>query len=151
AAVPQERAHRVHLGVAGPGVAAARVDLLEDHARRRQAETGAAVLLRDQRGEPAVLGQRADELLGIAVGLEPAPVLARKAGAQLADGGPDLELLLRRLEVHREEATAAAPSVAVCPLRRGASTPRAAIARLGSRRESAGVDRRLRRPPRGCA
>ena len=35
------------------------VDLLEDHARRREREPCAAVLLRDERGEPAVLGQRA--------------------------------------------------------------------------------------------
>ena len=34
-AVPEDRAHRVHLRVAGARVAAARVDLLEDHARRR--------------------------------------------------------------------------------------------------------------------
>ena len=35
-AVPQDRAHDVHLRVAGARVAAGRVDLLEDHARRRE-------------------------------------------------------------------------------------------------------------------
>ena len=42
-------------------------------------EAGAAVLLRDQRRQPAVLGQRRDELLRVAVRLEPAPVLAGEA------------------------------------------------------------------------
>src|SRR5207244_1117894 len=77
------------------------VHLLEDDRGRREAEAGAAVLLRDERGQPAVLGQRADELLGVAVGLEPAPVLVGKAPAELADRGPDLTQLLRDREVHR--------------------------------------------------
>ena len=64
-------------------------------ARRRDPEPGAAVLLRDQRREPAVLGQRADELLRVAVGLEPAPVLAREAVAELADRRADLVQLGR--------------------------------------------------------
>ena len=100
-AVPEDRAHHVHLGVAGAGVAAGGVDLLEDHARRRQREPGAAVLLGDQRGQPALLGQRGDELLRVAVGLEPAPVLAGEPRAQLAHGGADLVQLGRRREVHQ--------------------------------------------------
>ena len=63
------------------------------------AEAGAAVFLRDERRQPAGLGQRADELLGVAVGLERAPVLARKAGAELAHGRADLAQLGRLLEV----------------------------------------------------
>ena len=47
-------------------------------------EPGAAVLLRDQRGEPAVLGERLHELVGVAVGLQAAPVRAVEALAQLA-------------------------------------------------------------------
>ena len=87
ASVAEQRAHDVHLRMAGAGVAAGGVDLLEDDARRREPEAGAAVLLRDERREPAVLGQGGDELLRIAVGLELPPVLAREAGAELADGG----------------------------------------------------------------
>ena len=73
-----------------PAVAARGVDLLEDHARGGEAEPGAAVLLRDQRGQPSVLGQRRDELLRVAVGLEPAPVLAGETSAKVADGTSDL-------------------------------------------------------------
>src|SRR6185295_19550463 len=47
-AVPQQRAHRVHLRVARAGVAAGRVDLLEDDGRLLEAEAAAAVLGRDQ-------------------------------------------------------------------------------------------------------
>ena len=103
-AVAQDRPHRVHLRVAGGRVAAGSVDLLEDDARRRQAEPGAAVLLRDQRGEPAVLGQCGDELLRIAVGLEAAPVLAREARAELAHGRADLVQLVGYGEVHQSRA-----------------------------------------------
>ena len=42
------------------------VDLFHDHRRLGEAEPGAAVLLRDQRRQPAGLGQRVDERLGIA-------------------------------------------------------------------------------------
>ena len=44
-------------------------------------------------------GQRRDELLRVAVGLERAPVLAGEAGAELAHGRTDLVQLLRRREV----------------------------------------------------
>ncbi len=100
-AVAQDRAHRVHLRMAGARVTPGRVDLLQDHARGRDRQPGAAVLLRDQGGEPAVLGQRRDERLGIAVGLERTPVLAGELLAQLPDGGADLTQLRRRGEVHR--------------------------------------------------
>ena len=61
-AVPEHRAHGVHLGVAGRRVAARLVHGLEDRAARRQRQAGAAVLLGDQRAEIAGLGQRLDEL-----------------------------------------------------------------------------------------
>src|SRR5256885_14091323 len=64
-AVAQQRAHVVHLAVAGARVAAAAVDLFHDHAGLGQAQARAAVLLRDQRGQPAGLGQRVHEGLGI--------------------------------------------------------------------------------------
>ena len=61
-AVPQHRAHRVHLGVAGRRVAARLVHGLQDGAAGRQRQPGAAVLLRDQRAEIAGLGEGIDEL-----------------------------------------------------------------------------------------
>src|SRR5207247_11112648 len=82
-------------------VAARGIDLLEDHARCGDREARAAVVLGDQRREPAVVGQCLDELLGVAVRLERAPVLAGEALAELADGGPDLVQLGRDDEVHQ--------------------------------------------------
>src|SRR5262245_56241221 len=88
--------------MAGARVAAGGVDLLEDRARSRQPEACAAVLLRDERRQPAGLGQGADELLGVAVGLERPPVLPGEVGAEFADGRADLRELGRLLEVHVE-------------------------------------------------
>src|SRR5256885_1120219 len=65
-AVPQERPHVVHLAVTRARIAAAAIDLLHDHRGFRQAEAGAAVFLRDQRGEPARLGERVDDASGYA-------------------------------------------------------------------------------------
>ena len=62
-------------------------------------EACAPVLLRNEGGKPAVLGQRRHELLRVAVGLERAPVLTGEAGAELAHGRTDLVQLLRRREV----------------------------------------------------
>jgi hypothetical protein len=63
--VAQQRSHVVHLAVARAGVGAAAVDLLHDHARLGEAEARAAVVVRDQRGEPARLRERVDEGLRI--------------------------------------------------------------------------------------
>jgi hypothetical protein len=85
-AVAEDRAHRVELRVAGGAVAALRVDRLQDGRGHRKPEPGAAVLLRDQDGEVARLGQRGDELGRIgALAVEPAPVLAGEARAELRD------------------------------------------------------------------
>ena len=83
-AVPQQRAHRVHLRVARARVAAGGVDLLEDDGRLLEPEAAAAVLGRDQDGEQAGGGHRLDERLGVAVGLEVAPVRAREVRADRA-------------------------------------------------------------------
>ena len=86
-AVPQQRAHRVHLRVAGAGVAAAAVDLLEDDRRLGDAEARAAVVLRNQRRQVAGAGERLDERVGIrARRVELAPVAVGKRLAQIADG-----------------------------------------------------------------
>ena len=51
AAVAQQRAHRVHLRMAGGAVAAAGVDFLQDGGGLDHREPAAAVFLRDQGGE----------------------------------------------------------------------------------------------------
>ena len=74
-AVAQQRAHDVHLRVAGRGVAAGAIDLLEDQRCLGEAETGSAILARDQRREIARLGQRRHERVGIgSLRIELAPV-----------------------------------------------------------------------------
>src|SRR5436190_8673019 len=82
----QQRAHDVHLRVARAGVRARAVDLLEDDRRLGDVEATAAVLLRDQRGEPARVGERLDERIGIAGTLvDVLPVRAVELSAQLAN------------------------------------------------------------------
>ena len=89
-AVPQHRAHGVHLRVAGRAVAARGVDLLHDGDGGRHREPAAAVFLGDQRGEEAGLRQRIDEVDRIgALAIEVAPVLAGEAGAQRPHRGAD--------------------------------------------------------------
>ena len=89
--MPQDGAHDVHLRVAGGAVAALGVDGLQDRRGGRQRQAGAAVLLGDQCGEIAGLGQRVDELGRIgAVAIQLAPVFAGEAGAELGDFGADL-------------------------------------------------------------
>src|SRR5205823_13871179 len=118
--------------MARAGVAAARIDLLEDHARRRQPKPCAAVLLRDERREPAVLRERVDELVRVAVGLERAPVLAWKALAERAHGRADLADLGRQRKIHP-----ATPGAA----RAAAARSRAAGSRSSPRRSAAAAHR----------
>src|SRR5438132_359569 len=91
--VAQQRPHRVHLRVARAGVAAAAVDLFENDRRFGDAEAVSAVLLRDQRGEVAALGERADEGVGIrAHAVEVAPVAVGKGFAQIAYGAAQIAM-----------------------------------------------------------
>jgi hypothetical protein len=55
-AVPQDRAHRVHLGMAGAAIAAFRLNGFQDGRRRRDSETRASIFLGDQHREIAGLG-----------------------------------------------------------------------------------------------
>ncbi len=90
-AVPQQRAHGVHLRMAATAVAAGTLDLLQDCRRRRQLQPGAAVFLGDQDRQIAGLGQRIDEFSGIGhFAVELAPVLTGELFAQLADGFADV-------------------------------------------------------------
>src|SRR5438132_697888 len=92
----------VHLRVARGGVATRSVDRLEDQGSLRDPEPGAAVLLRNQRGQVAGLRQLVDELLGVlAPRVELAPVLAGIAPADLEDARPEGALLVRQREVDR--------------------------------------------------
>ena len=89
-------------GMAGGTVAPALVDLFEDGGSGRKAEAAAAILRRDQAGEIAGLGERPNEFGRIgALGVEPAPVLAGKAGAQPDDGGSDPGVVGHRVGRHR--------------------------------------------------
>ena len=90
-AVPQQRPHDVHLGVAGGAVAAGALDFLQDRGGRRDRQAGAAIFLRDQRREIAGRGDRFDECGGIGTGaIELAPIFAGKIGAQPAHAVADL-------------------------------------------------------------
>ena len=83
AAVPQHRAHGVHLRMAGGAVAARGVDFLHDRRGRRHREPAAAVFFRNERAEKARLGQRLHKLGGIgALAVDLAPVFAGESGAQ---------------------------------------------------------------------
>ena len=91
AAMAQQGAHVVHLAVAGAAVAACTVDLFHDHAGLGQAQARAAVVLRDQRGHPAGLGQRVDKGFGVGAGfVDLAVVGVRKFGAERADSVADV-------------------------------------------------------------
>jgi hypothetical protein len=82
--------------VARAGVAAAAVDLLEDDRRLGDAESGTAVLLRNQRREIAGVGQRANERVRVrALAIEIAPVAVGKGLAQIANGATEILLQVR--------------------------------------------------------
>ena len=69
------------------------VDLLEDDRRVRLAETAAAVLLRDQRAEPAVLGEALDEFGRVRLlAVEFSPVFAGELFAKFGDALTDHRL-----------------------------------------------------------
>src|SRR2546426_2796869 len=89
AAMAQHRPHRVHLRVAGGAVRAASLYLLENRRCRGELQARTAVLLGDEAGEPARLGERAHELRGIvALAVRLAPVVHRESGAELRHGIP---------------------------------------------------------------
>jgi len=87
--------------VAGPAVAARAVDLFQDERCLHDAEAGAAVLLRDEDGEIARLGQVVDERVGVlALGVQLAPVLARVLLAQVVDRRLERLLIVGEREAH---------------------------------------------------
>ncbi len=83
-AVPQQRAHGVHLRVGAAAVAARAMDLLQDGRRRAKAEARAAVFLGDQHRQVAFPGQGLHELGRIgSLAVQAPPVFAGEAGAEL--------------------------------------------------------------------
>jgi len=95
AAVAQQCSHDVHLGVGRTRISASMVDFLGDDRRVRKRQAQPSVLVRDQRGEEPILGERADELLGIGpLSVEFAPVRVAECGARLPHAGA--QHLLRR-------------------------------------------------------
>src|SRR5919204_557909 len=104
-AMPEERAHRVHLRVAGGAVFPAGIDLLEHDAGFDQAEPGAAVLGRNQDGKPAAFGERPHEFLRVLpFGIQLAPVRLAELHADLSHAVTVLLLLGGQREVHQSEA-----------------------------------------------
>src|ERR1700722_7114025 len=83
AAMLEDRCHRVHLCVTGSGVAAGVIYLPEYYRTVEHRQPGPAVFLRDERGKPSGLAERAHELLGIgAAFVALAPVFVAKSSAQ---------------------------------------------------------------------
>ena len=102
AAVPQQRAHRVHLGVAGRAVAAGSVHLIENGHGGAQSEAGAAKFLGDQSRKETRFRHRSDELAGIgALTVQRAPVFAGKARAEPANRLADFGKGVASEIVHR--------------------------------------------------
>ena len=90
-AMPQKRAHRVHLRVTGAGIAALAVDFFEDHRGGRKRQSRSAELFRDQRRKKAGLGQRLHEIGRIGAALvQFAPVAAREILAEPSHRFADL-------------------------------------------------------------
>ena len=95
-AVPQQRAHRVHLRVAGAGVGAAAVDFLEDDRRFVDAEAGAAVGFGNEGRQVPGVGERLHEGVGIcAGGIELAPIAVGKVLAEIADARAQILMTVR--------------------------------------------------------
>ena len=122
-AVPQQRAHDVHLRVACGGVAARVVHLFENDRRFRDPEPRAAVFLRNQRGQVARVRQRPDELLRIRfLPVEFPPVGVREPPAQLAYRASQI---LVEFNFRNRHVTSLVRAHCRRPARGGATGPRA--------------------------
>ncbi len=95
AAVSQQRAHGVHLGMAAAAIASGALDLFEDGGCGGQFQPGAAIFFRDQYREVSGLRQRVDE--GARIGhlaVELAPIFAGELRAQFCDGVADVGMFV---------------------------------------------------------
>src|SRR6266545_5964505 len=114
--MPQDAAHRVHLRVRGGGVAARRVDLLQDGGGVGDAQARAPVRLGDERAEPPGVGERLHEGVGILpYRVQLAPVGVGESRAQVADGVADGGPLLAHREVHQDFGSGKCARVAAAP------------------------------------
>ena len=85
AAMLQDGAHDVHLRVTGSRIAARGVDFFQNRGGSRKRQARAAKFFRDQRRQPAGIGQRLDEFGRVAAaGIKLTPIFAREARAELA-------------------------------------------------------------------
>ena len=82
-AMLQERAHRIHLRVAGAAIRARAVDLLQNGTGGLQPQTRSVIFFRDQHRKKARLGQRGHEFAWIgALAIKLLPIFTREARAQ---------------------------------------------------------------------
>ena len=92
-AVAQQRAHVVHLAVAGPGIAAATVDFFHHHRGFGQPQARATVFLRDHHPQPARAGQRVHKFLRVGTRfVDLAKVRVRKAFEKIAQCSAQLRV-----------------------------------------------------------
>ena len=93
-AMPQQRAHDVHLCVASPGVGTRTIGLLKNDRGFGQASAAAAVLLRDQSRQSASVVQSLYKGFGIAARLFDAmPILAVKRSTYVAHALANISML----------------------------------------------------------
>src|SRR6185503_10582984 len=162
-AVTQQRPHDVHLRVAGAGVRAGSVDLLEDDRRLGDVEAAAAVLFRNQCRKPACLGQRFDERIRITVALfDVLPVLAVELRTEFPDS-PSIFVMFVSLRIdisHQETRTGAKSSDMSWQRSTECSAPSIASAVCGPKRDamsaehfrsSSSVDTGFSGLPLGCS
>ena len=99
----EQRAHVVHLAVAGTGVSAGAIDFLHDDGRFGEAEARATEFFGNQRGEPAGFGERGDEFFGIgALLVDAAEIFGRELRAKFADGRANFLILIGRVQQDSE-------------------------------------------------
>src|SRR5690606_13046762 len=104
-AVPEQRAHDVHLRVAGGTVGAGVLDFLQDRRGSRERQPGTTIFLGDEDGEITGSGKRLHKLGRIgAVAVNLAPVFRREGFAELPHAFPDLPdfLALRKVADRHE-------------------------------------------------
>ena len=98
--VLQQRAHGVHLRMAGTAVGTRPVNFLKHGTRRLQPQARAVIFFRDEDREEASLGQSGDEFARIgALAIEFAPVFAGEARAQTPHRFADFRKGLAQMSV----------------------------------------------------
>src|SRR5579862_7768794 len=113
-AVPDERAHVVHLPMARARVAAAAIDFLHHHGGFRKAEPRTSVFLRNQRREPSGARERGDEFLWIAAAfVDLAEIRRGKLRAQVAHSLADVRVAFVERRHVRDPQSAYTPALRI--------------------------------------